>query len=293
MQSLDEILDIGSRLVDNFKYDEALYYFSKAIQLYPNDPQAYDLKGIALFRLLKIDDAITEISKAIDCDPSFHLAYFHMAEVYMEQRDLKRAEYYCKESIRIEPENEFYSCTMAYIKLQLNEDVQCIEICDKILNFSPTNTYALEYRANAYMNKKDFENAISDLEILYTNTIENSTILNNLGYSYSKIGDTKLSKKYLLAAIKIDPGFSYPYDNLGYVYMLEGDVKKAHEFIDKSIELDHTNSYAFKNKALVFLKQNDSENAIVALEKAKALRFDLYYGDEVDVLLNALKGGAQ
>ena len=67
--------------------------------------------------------------------------------------------------------------------------------------------------------------------------------------------------------------------------MLEGDFKKAHQFIDKSIELDPTNSYAFKNKALVYLKQNDIKNAISNLERAKALRFDLYYGSEVDDLL--------
>jgi Flp pilus assembly protein TadD len=140
------------------------------------------------------------------------------------------------------------------------------------------------------MHQKDYKRAVNDLEILYANTIPDNSILNSLGYSYSKIGETKLAKKFLLAAINIDPGYSYPYNNLGYVYMLEGNLSKAHELIDKSIELDPTNSYAFKNRALAYLKGNDTANAIAALEKAKALRFDLYYGDEVNNMLNELIG---
>lgn len=289
MQSLDEILDIGNRLVDSAMYEEAIGYFSKAIELYPNDPHAYDLRGIAYFRILKVDDAINDMKSAISQDHLFHLAYFHLAEIYMEYKDFKKAEDYCNQALKIEPQNDLYQATIAYIKLQLKEDDQCIKICDEILNFNQTNTYALEYRAIAYMNKKDFKKAIPDLEALYGNTKEDSVLLNNLGYSYSKIGETKISKNYLLLAIKLDPGYSYPYDNLGYVYMLERNFKKAHELIDKSLELDPTNSYAFKNKALVFIEEKDLSSAIAALEKAKALRFDLYYGNEVDILLSKLR----
>ena len=289
MQTLDEILDIGCRLVDNFKYEEAIEYFSKAIQLYPTDPKGYDLKGVSLFRLLKIDDSINEINKAIGCDPTFHLAYFHLSEICIQQNDFKNADNYCDHALKLEPENSLYQCTKAYIKLQLNENKLCVKICDKILNFNPSDIYALEYRANAFMNEKEYKNAISDFETLYCNTIVNSTTLNNLGYAYSKIENTKMSKKYLLSAIELDPEYSYPYDNLGYVFMIEGDYKKAHQFIDKSIELDPTNSYAYKNKGLVFLKQNDSKNAIASLEKAKTLRFDLYYGSEVDDLLSKIQ----
>lgn len=290
MQPLDEILDIGSRLMDHGEYSEAIEYFSRAIQLYPSDPQGYDSRGIALFRLLKVDEAVIEIKKAIACDPTFHLAYFHLGEISMGEKNFENARKYCEQALSIQPANELYLCTSAFIKLQLKDYTHCIELCSKVLDLNPANTFALEYRAHAYMNQKDYKRAVDDLEILYANTIPDSSILNGLGYSYSKIGETKLSKKFLLAAINIDPGYSYPYNNLGYVYMLEGKLSKAHALIDKSIELDPTNSYAYKNKALAYLKQNDTTNAIAALEKAKALRFDLYYGDEVNNMLNKLIG---
>lgn len=289
MQTLDDILDLGCRLIDNFKYEEAIEYFSKATELYPTDPNAYDFKGVALFGLLKIENAIIELNRALTCDPLFHLAYFHLAEVSMEQSNFKSADNFCNQALKIESENELYQSTSAYIKLQLHENEKCIEICNQVLNLNPSNIFATEYRAIAYMNQNKFENAITDFEHLYANTMVNSIILNNLGYAYSKVGNITISKKYLKSAIDFDPNYSYPYDNLGYVYMLEGDFKKAHQLIDKSIELDPTNSYAFKNKALVFLKQNDILNTILYLEKAKALRFDLYYGSEVEDLLTKLR----
>ncbi len=148
--------------------------------------------------------------------------------------------------------------------------------------------FLVEYRAHSYMELKMYDKAVLDYETVFANQVADSTLLNNLGYCYSKTGNLSKAKSHLSRAIEIDPGFSYSWDNLGYVYMLEKKIEKAHELIDKSIELDPENSYAFKNKALVYIAEEKNEEAIVSLEKAKALRFDLYYGNEVQLLLEKL-----
>jgi tetratricopeptide (TPR) repeat protein len=290
MQSLSDILDIGSRLVDNGKFEDAFGYFAKAIELNPKDPQAYDHQGIVFFRLLKVDQAIAEFNKALACDASFHFAHFHLAEVYAHLSEYSNAALQCEKALVIEPQNWLYKITLAFIHLQANNNEACIAICNELLYRNPVEIDALEYRSSAYMNIKNYKQAIPDLEVLYNNKAENAAILNNLGYAYSQIGEAKLAQKYLLAAIRISPEFSYPYNNLGYAYLIDGDFKKAHEYIDKSIELDPTNAYAFKNRALVYLAQKANEQAVAALEKAKELRFDIYYGDEVELLLKKHKG---
>ena len=60
---------IKELLCDNLnKYDEAIRAFDKAIEINPNDSDAWNEKGIALGKL-KYDEAIKAYDKAIEINP--------------------------------------------------------------------------------------------------------------------------------------------------------------------------------------------------------------------------------
>jgi tetratricopeptide (TPR) repeat protein len=288
METLEEIIEIADRLVETNMLEEAIDYLDAGIEEHPDNPDLLDLRGIAWFRSLEIDHAIKDWRTAISADTSYHLAYLHLAQVYIEKQEFKEAESNINEALKIEPENLVYQYTYAFIKLQLKEIENCMRVCNNILGKYSTDLTALEYRANCYLEMKNYALAAADFETVCMNSPESPLLCNNTGYSYSKAGNIEKAKQYLSMAIQFDPDFSYPYSNLGYVYLLEGNFTKAHQLIDKSTELDPSNSYAYKNKALVFMAENDNWNARKSLEKARSLRFDLYYGDEVDNLLRNL-----
>jgi tetratricopeptide (TPR) repeat protein len=60
----------GVALVDLGKYEEALVYFDKAIELNPNDAEVWDNKGIALGHLGKHDEALACFNKALEQNPN-------------------------------------------------------------------------------------------------------------------------------------------------------------------------------------------------------------------------------
>ena len=62
-------LDTGNELLNEGKYDEAIVYYDKALEIKPNDVDALNNKGLALYNLERYEEAITYYEKALEIDP--------------------------------------------------------------------------------------------------------------------------------------------------------------------------------------------------------------------------------
>ena len=69
MDSIDELIKIGKKQLEDGQYDNALNLFQKAILLNRNDPDLWNLKGIALRSLGRYNEAIECFNKSLEIDP--------------------------------------------------------------------------------------------------------------------------------------------------------------------------------------------------------------------------------
>ena len=69
MDSIDELIKMGKKQLENGQYDDALNLFQKAILLNRNDPDLWNLKGIALRSLGRYNEAIECFNKSLEIDP--------------------------------------------------------------------------------------------------------------------------------------------------------------------------------------------------------------------------------
>ena len=69
MDSIDELIKIGKKQLEDGQYDDALSLFQKAILLNQNDPDLWNLKGIALRSLGRYNEAIECFNKSLEIDP--------------------------------------------------------------------------------------------------------------------------------------------------------------------------------------------------------------------------------
>ena len=69
MDSIDELLKMGKKQLEDGQYDDALNLFQKAILLNQNDPDLWNLKGIALRSLGRYNEAIECFNKSLEIDP--------------------------------------------------------------------------------------------------------------------------------------------------------------------------------------------------------------------------------
>ena len=69
MDPIDELVKMGKKQLEDGQYDDALNLFQKAILLNQNDPDLWNLKGIALRSLGRYNEAIECFNKSLEIDP--------------------------------------------------------------------------------------------------------------------------------------------------------------------------------------------------------------------------------
>ena len=69
MDSIDELIKMGKKQLEDGQYDNALNFFEQAISLDQKDPDLWNLKGIALRSLGRYDEAISCFNKSLSIDP--------------------------------------------------------------------------------------------------------------------------------------------------------------------------------------------------------------------------------
>jgi len=69
LDSIDELIKMGKKQLEDGQYDDALNLFQKAILLNINAPDLWNLKGIALRSLGRYNEAIECFNKSLEIDP--------------------------------------------------------------------------------------------------------------------------------------------------------------------------------------------------------------------------------
>ena len=69
MESINELVILGKKQLDDGHYDNALNLFEQAILLNQKDPDLWNLKGIALRSLGRYDEAIECFNRSLEIDP--------------------------------------------------------------------------------------------------------------------------------------------------------------------------------------------------------------------------------
>ena len=69
MDSIDELIMLGKKQLEDGNYNDALNSFEQAILLNQKDPDLWNLKGIVLRSLGRYDEAIECFNKSLEIDP--------------------------------------------------------------------------------------------------------------------------------------------------------------------------------------------------------------------------------
>ena len=191
----------GTRLAYQQKFDDAIQLYTEAIDLKPDNAEAYNWRGnirnaVAMQKIFveknssvgeKIrSQAIDDLNRAIQLKPDYSEAYgnrgfvYYMAENYPASiKDFDRA-------IELDPTNaQNYIYRSQYRRFVAKDNGLALADLNKAVELNPT-AHAYMNRASFYQHDlKNFEAAIED----YTRAIELDTRENWLGYYHYSRGE--------------------------------------------------------------------------------------------------------
>ena len=144
--------------------ERAIQEFDKAIQLNPNYAMAYNNRGSAYIDLKQYDKAIQDLNNAIQINPKFTEAYLNRGTIYSEvlkQYDMAIQDY--NKAIELNPNSDLAYSFRAWNYYCLKNYSQAIEDVTKAIQINPNNMHAYLIRRICYLALGDKAKAQADL----------------------------------------------------------------------------------------------------------------------------------
>lgn len=105
----------GTESMLSKKFEEAIFYFKKAIDLNPELTEAYYNLGITYEELRKHKDSIEALKRAIQLNPNHANAHYALGYAYYQLKEYHDSLAAFKQSIRIKPDNAFAHSKLGYV----------------------------------------------------------------------------------------------------------------------------------------------------------------------------------
>lgn len=172
-----DYLRAANQMVEDKRYDEAFDLVKKSVAAYPGKENHYLRAALAIDKFEEYDIAIESAQYCIEQRHNLPQCYQILARAYYAQEKWEES----------------------------------IGMWNKVLDNDRKNVSAYYYRAHAYKEKGDVENALKDF---------------NAGLKFEGVTDVN---------------FAYFYNDMAYIYMDKGDLETAESYLNKTLELGHSN----------------------------------------------------
>ena len=192
--------------------------------------QAYLAQG----SIAMIAEAKAELQQALDLDPNLLWARFYLARIYIDQGVNEKAREQLERGLRERPNVPHFLSLLGEVRRKLGDPAASVELNRKALQIDDTMTPAHYYLALAYLDLKQEDAAIAELE-------------------------SAIHSQYVTPEM---------YTALAALYTQRQRFNEAEDLCRKAIALDRTRPEAYLNLARLYNAQHASDKALQALRGA-------------------------
>ena len=268
-------------LINQYRFNEAIECYDKALKINPNNVKAWNNKAFALHNLNRLDEAIECYDEALKIDPNFISALNNKAFALRTLNRLYEAIECYDRVLRINP-NDFNAWNNKAFSLhELNRSDEAIECYDKSLKINPnyfeawaSKGFTLESLGRLdeaiecynkaleiYPNHPDMLNRLSVIKAqknVSVNSLEDA--LNQADTYWEEEDYEKVIEVYDLISDSM-PKQPLVWNRKGDAYYQLGRYEEAIECFDKAFEYNPHFPFPLYYKTLCYMGLEDYENA--------------------------------
>jgi tetratricopeptide (TPR) repeat protein len=254
--------------------------FNKAIEINPNNSNAWVNKAYLLERLNRNEEALLAYDKAIEINPKNSkernsrdfryeksIAYSNKAQLLSELQRYEEALTTYNKAIEINPNNSNAWDNKASLLERLNRNEEALATFDEAIKVSP-NDYDIWISKGSFLrNLERFEEALSAYDKAINIDSNKSTAWTNKAYLFEQLGRFEEA----LAAFKKSNGenpTNYSWKHIAFLCQKLERNEDALVAINNAIELYQQDEDAWNEKGKILVTMGRYEDAILAFDKA-------------------------
>lgn len=236
------------------KYEHASMYFDKLLASGQGTSEDYQFRGVALSRLQKMPEAISDLQKAIELDPNNGDAHFELGLIYYRATDYENALTHYRKKAELDTTSLSALLNIGYTEFQLERYDSAATTFKKITTMKSDNLNGFLWLGRSYaqldslMLEEGAYQRVIELGLLDTMKYkkERAEAHFSIGYLKAKQNQQAAAIDHLKLAIQIDDTNADTFTLLAQVYAQMNKRKEATDACKKALKLDPKNANAQK-----------------------------------------------
>lgn len=247
--------------------DKAIGEYKKAINLAPDNPEAYNNLGVAyknsgdfakaevaflqaaelaperpdisynLGNLFKKSGSTESAEKwyrrSIEQDPSYIRSYNNLGTIYEQSNDYEKAEEVYRQGLSIDGNNATLHYNLGITYQDRGNMDQARSQYEESLKFRPGWTPSLSNLGEVLQNQGHLDEAQQKFSQLLDKDPDNIRAISNMGTIHAQKGDNEKARQFFKKALTKDPSYKAATFNLKQLYMSENSLQEALEELNK------------------------------------------------------------
>ena len=254
------------------RYEEAITSYNKALEIKPNDHDAWHNRGLALGNLGRYEEEIASYDKALEIKPNDHDAWYNRG---IALRDLGRYEEeiasYDK-SLEIEPDDHRVWNNRGIALRNLGRYEEAIASYDKALELKLDYNDAWYNRGIALVNLGRYDAAIASYDKAIEFKPDDHEAWHNRGIALRNLGRNEDAIASYDKALEIKPDKHEAWSNRGVALEKLGRYEEALDSYDKALEIKPNFHEVWFNRGNAFQYLRKYEDAIVSYDKTLEIK---------------------
>ncbi|MCX5798154.1 MAG: tetratricopeptide repeat protein, partial [Proteobacteria bacterium] len=226
--------------------------FENALNVTKNNYVAHSNMGSVLLKERRFNEAIVHFAEAIRIKPDDVEACNNLGYAYIFQGDLDRATFYFLEATRIKPDHVKANNNLGHVFLKQKRFNEAINQYREVLRVEPENAMTHNHIGLAYAYQGDLDRATFYFLEAIRLKPDYADAHNNLGNLFLSQKKFEAAQKQFQEALLFKPDFATAHYNMGLVLIQSGDITGAIQRFRQALRIDPDNERAkiYLSKAL-------------------------------------------
>jgi len=236
-----------------------------------SDPRFFTYRAALHLSVGRVDDASSDIEKALNLDPYDNHAFALQSIIAVAQNKKEQAIDLARKAVDIAPESSAARVALSYAQQAHFDIKKALVSIKKAVKLDPENALALARQAELQLSMGNLDEAVRAAREAVSMNPDIARTQTVLGFAYLTEIRTIDAKNAFKKAIKLDQAAPLPRLGLGLARIREGDLKQGRSKIEIAASLDPDNSLIRSYLGKAYFEEKRDKKARNQLAMARKL----------------------